>query len=88
MYIRGYVTTDNIRSKACEEYIKSKDHDVSHPFALSKFNPATRLFLSTTGVAHGEKELQQVLYNLNEIIGDMSEFTIFLKSHPLLYRQL
>jgi hypothetical protein len=82
---KGYFTMDNLRRKADEEY-KTTDHDVSHPFALSKFNPAKRLFFST-GVTHGEKELQQVLYNLNEIISDMSEFTIFLKNYPPLYRQ-
>ncbi|CAL5091784.1 unnamed protein product [Urochloa decumbens] len=82
---RGHFTIDNLRRKADEEYNKSKDHAVSHPFALSKFNPAKRLFFST-GVTHGEKELHQVLYNLNEIVGDMSEFTIFLKNYPL-YRQ-
>ncbi|CAL5077968.1 unnamed protein product [Urochloa decumbens] len=82
---RGYFTMDNFRSKDDEEY-KSKYHDVSHPFSLSKFNPAKRLFFST-GVIHGEKELQQVVYNLNEIIGNMREFTIFLKNYPLLYRQ-
>jgi len=60
---RGYFTMDNIRRKADEEY-KTTDHDVSHPFALSKFNPAKGLFFST-GVTHGDKELQQVLYNLN-----------------------
>ena len=82
---RGYFTVDNIRRKADEEY-KTTGHDVSHPFALSKFNPAKRLFFST-GVTHGEKELQQVLNNLNEIVSDMSEFIIFLRNYPPLYQQ-
>jgi hypothetical protein len=42
---------DNLRRKADEEF-KTKDHDVSHPFALSKFNPAKRLFFSTGVTIH------------------------------------
>jgi hypothetical protein len=48
---RGQFTMDNLRRKADEEF-KTKDHDVSHPFALSKFNPAKRLFFSTGVTIH------------------------------------
>ncbi|KAL6647748.1 hypothetical protein ACP70R_015185 [Stipagrostis hirtigluma subsp. patula] len=82
---RGYFTMDKFRIQAGEED-KSKDLDVSHPFALSKFSPYKRFF-SSTGVAHGEKELQQVIDNLNTITAHMSEFITFLNNYTPLYRQ-
>jgi hypothetical protein len=69
---RGYFIMDNFRSQTSEDG-KSKDHEVSHPFATSKFNPVKRLFFQTRS-AHGENELQQVLDSLNKIIIDMRDF--------------
>jgi len=37
---RGYFTMDNLRCQGIDD----KDHDVSHSFALSKFNPSKRIF--------------------------------------------
>ncbi|KAL6647736.1 hypothetical protein ACP70R_015173 [Stipagrostis hirtigluma subsp. patula] len=79
---RGYFTMDNLRCQG----IEAKDHDVSHSFALSKFNPAKRIFASTLDT-HREKDLQQVLLNLNNIIEDANELVKLLKNYPPLYRQ-
>ncbi|TVU00364.1 hypothetical protein EJB05_54226, partial [Eragrostis curvula] len=81
---RGYFAMDSFRSHATEE--KSKDHGVSHRFALSEFSPAKRLFFSNRE-SHMEKEGSQVLNNLNNIIADASEFVTFLKNYPPLFRQ-
>lgn len=82
---RGYFIMDNFRSQTSEDG-KSKDHEVSHPFAISKFNPVKRLFFQTRS-AHGENELQQVLDSLNKIIIDMRDFIVFMKEYPPLHRQ-
>ncbi|TVU40185.1 hypothetical protein EJB05_13636, partial [Eragrostis curvula] len=81
---RGYYTMDNFRSQANEED-KFKDHDVSQSFALSKFNPAKRLFFFS-GHTHWANEVKQVTDNLNNIIVDMGEFITILKDCPPLYR--
>ncbi|PNT71448.1 hypothetical protein BRADI_2g27750v3 [Brachypodium distachyon] len=78
---RGYYILDTFRSQG-----NGEDGGVSHSFALSKFNPAKRLFLCI-GDTSCEKELQQVLNNLNDIIVDVSDFVVFLKNYPPLYRQ-
>lgn len=82
---RGYFIVDSIRCQASGEE-GSKVYNVSHPFAPSKFNSAKRLFFSTSET-HIQKEMLQVLNNLNNIIVDTSEFIRFLKSCPPLYRQ-
>ncbi|KAL6647737.1 hypothetical protein ACP70R_015174 [Stipagrostis hirtigluma subsp. patula] len=83
---RGHFTMDNFRMQATERYVKSNHHDVSHPFAQSKFNAAKRLIFST-GDTQRKNELQQVLDNLNNIIIDASEFLEFLKNYSPRYRQ-
>ncbi|OEL13074.1 hypothetical protein BAE44_0025906, partial [Dichanthelium oligosanthes] len=80
---RGYVTMDSFRSHANE----AKDHDVSHSFDLFKFNHANMRCRFSTNGAHRNNELQQVIQNLNNLIDDASEFNIFLKNYPPLYRQ-
>jgi hypothetical protein len=82
---RGYLTLDNLRIHGNEE-LKAKDHDVSNSFALSKVNAAKRLFFSA-GNKHMEKDIHQVLDNLNNIMVDMSEFVTTLSNYPPLYRQ-
>ena len=82
---RGYLTLDNLRIHGNEE-LKAKDHDVSNSFFLSKVNAAKRLFFSA-GNKHMEKDIHQVLDNLNNIIVDMSEFVTTLSNYPPLYRQ-
>ncbi|WVZ61651.1 hypothetical protein U9M48_011489 [Paspalum notatum var. saurae] len=84
---RGYFIMDNFRSQANNEEKNSEDGNVSHHFTPSKLNPAKRLFFSTSDNAHGKRELQQSLYNLNNVIVDVSEFKAFLRNYPPLYRQ-
>lgn len=81
---RGYFTMDSLR---CQHTGINNNHDVSYSFALSKFNPAKRLFLSDGADACGEKDIQDVLDNLQNIILDMSEFITFLNNYPPLHRQ-
>ncbi|CAL5077965.1 unnamed protein product [Urochloa decumbens] len=79
---RGYFTMDNLRSQG----IESESHDVSPSFAISKFNPTKRLFFSTIS-AHRDKDLQQVIDNLNNMVRDAYALAMFLKNYPPLYRQ-
>ncbi|GJN10491.1 hypothetical protein PR202_ga28589 [Eleusine coracana subsp. coracana] len=81
---RGYFTIDSLR---CHCTGTTNNHDVSYSFALSKFNPAKRLFLPGDGDACGMKDIQQVLDNLNRIMIHMSEFVTFLSICPPLCRQ-
>ena len=80
---RGYFTMDNLRCQGIED----KDHDVSHSFALSKFNPSKRLFFSKLDKSNMDKDLQQVIGNLKNLMEDVNELIIFLKNYPPLYRQ-
>lgn len=64
---RGYYTLDSFRTQA-----NRADLGVSHTFALSKFNPAKRLFLSIADT--NDDKLQQVVNNLSNIIVDVSDF--------------
>lgn len=82
---RGYFTLDSFRNQGTQE-LEAKDHDVSTTFALSKFDSAKRLFLSI-GNAHMEKDLQQVLDNLSNILADVGEFVTLLNNYPPMYRQ-
>ncbi|TVU16968.1 hypothetical protein EJB05_32972, partial [Eragrostis curvula] len=82
---RGYYTLDNFRSQEGEP-TKVNDQGVSHSFALSKFNSAKRLFLSSRNT-HDKEELEQVSESLHSIICDMNEFKVFLENYSPLYRQ-
>ncbi|CAL5091791.1 unnamed protein product [Urochloa decumbens] len=82
---RGYFILDSLRSLGPEE-LTAKDHDVSTSFTLSKFNPAKRLSFSA-GNTSMEKDLQQVLDNLNSIMDNMGEFITILNNYPPIYRQ-
>ncbi|KAL6647738.1 hypothetical protein ACP70R_015175 [Stipagrostis hirtigluma subsp. patula] len=79
---RGYFIADSLRSQG----IEAKGSNVSHSFSLSKFNPAKRFFCSTADT-HMEKDLQQVLDNLNNIVEDVNGLVMFLRNYPPLYRQ-
>ncbi|CAL5077966.1 unnamed protein product [Urochloa decumbens] len=83
---RGYFTLDTLRIHGQEELKAKGRDDVSNSFILSKFNPAKRLFFST-GNTHMEKDLQQVLDNVNNIMGTMSDFVGIFNNYPPLYRQ-
>ncbi|CAL4982356.1 unnamed protein product [Urochloa decumbens] len=78
----GYFIMDNLRCQGIED----KGHDVSHSFSLSKFNPSKRLFFSNVDTDR-EKDLQQVIGNLNNLIQDVNELIVFLKNYPPMYRQ-
>jgi len=80
---RGYFTMDNLRCQGIDD----KDHDVSHSFALSKCNPSKRLFFSNLDKSNRDKDLQQVIGNLKNLMEDVNELIIFLKNYPPLYRQ-
>ncbi|TVU40513.1 hypothetical protein EJB05_13980, partial [Eragrostis curvula] len=60
--VSGLFTMDTIRC----QHIETHDHDVTYSFALSEFNSRKRIFLSD-GDTYGEKELQQILDNMNNI---------------------
>lgn len=79
---RGYFTMDNLRCQGIED----TGHDVSNSFSLSKFNPWKRLFFSNVDT-NREKDLQQVIGNLNILLEDVNELVLFLKNYPPLYRQ-
>lgn len=81
---RGYFTMDSLRWQCIGT---NNNHDVSYSFALSKFNPTKYLFHSDGADACGEKDIQQVLDNLHNIMIHMSEFVTFLKKCPPLNRQ-
>lgn len=83
---RGYFVADSLRTHQDDTKEKDEDHDVSHSFALSKFNPAKKIY-RRTGDTHGNKDLQQVLDNLRNMIDDLSDLMILLNSCPRLYRQ-
>ncbi|CAL5080705.1 unnamed protein product [Urochloa decumbens] len=84
---RGYYALDSFRGIQASED-KTQGHSVSHSFALSKFSPVKRLFLSTdVGGTPCVKEVQQVSKNLATIIFHMNEFVAFLKNCPPRYRQ-
>jgi hypothetical protein len=63
---------DNFRSQE----IWAKSPNVSSSFALSKLNPAKHLFFSTID-AHRDKDLQQVIDNLNNMIRDAYSHHVF-----------
>ncbi|TVU40674.1 hypothetical protein EJB05_14143, partial [Eragrostis curvula] len=78
----GFFIMDSLRRQKTDV----EGHDVSHSFALSKFNPAKRIFFTSIDT-YGDEDLQQVLDNLNNIIEDTYGLVMFLKNHPPLYRQ-
>lgn len=62
------------------------------PFALSKFSPAKRFCfpsrrINMTIQGDGLKKVQKMLESFHNIINDMAEFVIFLKSYPPITRQ-
>ncbi|KAL6643939.1 hypothetical protein ACP70R_018705 [Stipagrostis hirtigluma subsp. patula] len=87
---RGYYVLDTFRYRSyLQEDSSENGHiQVSHSFALSKFNPAKRIQLCGGSIHGGEKELQQVIGSLEMIITDANEFVMFLKGCPPLYRRI
>ncbi|KAJ1285165.1 hypothetical protein BS78_03G259200 [Paspalum vaginatum] len=66
---------------------QDNDEGSGHAFAMSIFTPAKRFCSSTWGVnmgfrCDGVKEVQKMLGILNNIIDDMAESFVFLKSYP------
>ncbi|TVU49972.1 hypothetical protein EJB05_01320, partial [Eragrostis curvula] len=90
---RGYYVLDTFRYRDYQAHNCKHDHGArvsSHSFGLSKFNPAKCVQLcggGSRGHHGGEKELQQVIGSLEVTITDASEFIMFLKGCPPLYRR-
>ncbi|GJN12242.1 hypothetical protein PR202_ga30537 [Eleusine coracana subsp. coracana] len=80
---RGYYLLDTFKHRAYKE----GDHGVSHSFAMSKFSPVKRLRL-LRGSSPAEEMLHNVFGSLEITITDSSEFVLFLKSCPPLYRPM
>ncbi|EEE64476.1 hypothetical protein OsJ_19326 [Oryza sativa Japonica Group] len=89
--LKGCYILDNFRYRAIQD--KAKDDEVSHSFALSRFNPAKRLRFPTskpqqTVFSGGEVEdLQKMVHRLEILIADMKEFIEFLVQYRPMYRQ-
>uniref|UniRef100_A0A0E0DU73 Disease resistance N-terminal domain-containing protein n=1 Tax=Oryza meridionalis TaxID=40149 RepID=A0A0E0DU73_9ORYZ len=89
--LKGCYLLDNFRYRAIQD--KAKDDEVSHSFALSRFNPAKRLRFPTSKpqqsiFSGGEVEdLQKMVHRLEILIADMKEFIAFLVQYRPMYRQ-
>lgn len=85
---RGYYILDSFSCRAHGEE-RMNDHQVSHSFAPSKFNPAKRVcFCRGSSQSASQAELlEQVLGSIGNTIEDVSEFVILLNRCPRLYRQ-
>lgn len=87
---KGCYLLDTVRYQA----IQARDAQVSHSFALSRFNPAKRLRFPTSRNSQwmvfgsGKVEhLQKMIRSLEGTIADMKEFIIFLTQYPPMYRR-
>ncbi|CAM0954793.1 unnamed protein product [Alopecurus aequalis] len=89
---RGYYLLDYFKCRKT----KTDDEEVSHSlFSQSKFNPAKRFRRISSNTQNenvligreSNKELKQVVLDLEMMVVDMKEFAIFLMSYPRMYRQ-
>lgn len=82
---RGYYMLDTFIQQVPEEEDK-KDHGVSHFLSLSKFSPSKRICFSAAR-NYGSGELEEMLQSLDTTITGMTEFVIFLRNYPPMFRQ-
>ncbi|KAL6647192.1 hypothetical protein ACP70R_014629 [Stipagrostis hirtigluma subsp. patula] len=81
---RGSYMLDTFIQQLPEE--EDKDHGVSRSLSLSRFNPAKRVCFSA-GSKYGMKELEQMLESVEITVAGMSEFVVFLRNYPPMFRQ-
>jgi len=81
---RGYYMLDTFIQHVPEEEDK-KDHCVSRFLSLSKFSPAKRVCFSTAR-KYGAGKLEEMLRSLDTTITGMTEFVIFLRNYPPMFR--
>ncbi|KAF8660361.1 hypothetical protein HU200_057943 [Digitaria exilis] len=68
------------------EQVDKKEQDVSCSLSLSKLRPAKEVCF-TTGSKYGTENLEEMLESLENTIAGMSEFLIFLRNYPPMFRQ-
>lgn len=85
---RGYCVLDAFRYQALRGAENRESDQVRRTsFALSRSNQAKRSRLSSRNTPPPSrvvtvKDLQQMVHSLDEIVGDMKEFVVFLTSYP------
>ncbi|CAL5008534.1 unnamed protein product [Urochloa decumbens] len=92
---RGYCVLDAFKYRTLRRDESRDEEEVSHSFALSRFNQAKRIRFSSSSsntppsIVVSMKDLQKMVSGLEDIIGDTKEFVVFLMSYPPspLYRQ-
>ncbi|KAL5226781.1 hypothetical protein ABZP36_015046 [Zizania latifolia] len=87
---RGHYLLDKFKYPALQE--DTRDEEVSHVSALSKFNPAKHLCFSNCSKtmlfgSSGIKELHGMIATLENGISDMMEFVVLLENCQLMHRQ-
>ncbi|XP_062187869.1 putative disease resistance protein RGA3 [Phragmites australis] len=82
---RGYYILDTFIQQAPEEE-KDNDQGTNRSLSLSKFNPAKR-FCFSAGSKYGTKRTEEMLESVEIAIANMSEFVIFLRNYPRMFRQ-
>ncbi|CAL5077670.1 unnamed protein product [Urochloa decumbens] len=82
---RGYYMLDTIIHQVQEEE-KGNDHGASCSLSLSKFSPAKRLRFSCRSKC-STKKIEHMLECVEIAIASMSEFAIFLRNYPRMFRQ-
>ncbi|KAF8748669.1 hypothetical protein HU200_012891 [Digitaria exilis] len=82
---KGYYTLDTFR---CRVHAGSmaQGYDVGHSFAISRFNPAKRLYISSGG-RESVKDLTRILKSLESALQYAAEFIILSGRYPRLARQ-
>ncbi|TKW30115.1 hypothetical protein SEVIR_2G013600v4 [Setaria viridis] len=83
---RGYYMLDTFIQQAQEEEKKGNGRGASRSLSLSKFSSAKRVRLSCRS-KYGIKEIEDMLECLEVAIAGMSEFVIFLRNYPPMFRQ-
>ncbi|WVZ61557.1 hypothetical protein U9M48_011413 [Paspalum notatum var. saurae] len=80
---RGYYMPHSLILRIPEE---EREHGVSRFLSLSISRPAKRVCFST-GSKYGTENLEKMLHSLEVAIAGMSEFLIFLRNCPPMFRQ-
>ncbi|TKW30083.1 hypothetical protein SEVIR_2G010800v4 [Setaria viridis] len=82
---QGFYMLDTFILQAQEEE-KGSDHGASHSLSLSKFSPAKRVRFSCRSKSD-IKTIEDMLECVEMAIASMSEFVIFLRNYPPMFRQ-
>ncbi|KAF8721765.1 hypothetical protein HU200_022944 [Digitaria exilis] len=82
---KGYDTLDAFRCRVHEGSM-AQGYDVGHSFAISRFNPAKRLYICS-GSRESVKDLTRILKTLESALQYAAEFIMLSGRYPRLARQ-